>query len=510
MAIVQTVEGAPGDRRRMRVASPATEQPIGDLPIHTADDVRAAVARARRAQPAWEALGFEGRAAIMRRALELLTRRQEDVIDLIVRETGRSRFETVMMEIFPACDSLSYYAKNAGRILRDRKVGMHLLKTKKLLMTYRPLGVVGIITPWNGPFILSLNPSVQALMAGNTVVLKPSEVTPFSGRIVGDLLRDAGLPQDVLTVVEGDGETGAALVEAGVDKISFTGSVRTGRKVGEACGRNLVPCTLELGGKDPMIVCADADLVRAARGAVFGAFMNAGQFCCSTERVYVVESVADEFTRLVVEKTKTLKLGKEGDFDIGPMIWPKQLETIERHVADAVAKGAKVLTGGGRARDVGNLFYQPTVLVNVTHDMAIMREETFGPILPIVRVCDEEEALRLANDTAYGLAANVWTRDEAKGVSLAKRICAGSVCVNESAIAYGATEAPFGGRRTSGVGQVNGETGLRGYCFAQPIILDRFGTKDEHVWYPYTADKTKTLQKVIHWLWGTRLGRWMA
>jgi acyl-CoA reductase-like NAD-dependent aldehyde dehydrogenase len=509
MAIVQTHEAPSGGRRRISVASPATEQPIGDLAVATGEDVRAAVARARAAQPRWEAVGFKVRAAVMRRALALLLERQESYIDVIVRETGRSRFETIVMEMFPACDCLSYYAKHAARILADRKVPMHLLRTKKMLVTYRPLGVVGIITPWNGPFILSLNPTVQALMAGNTVVLKPSEVTPFSGRLVGDLFREAGLPEDVLTVVEGDGETGSALVDAGVDKISFTGSVRTGRKVGEACGRNLVPCTLELGGKDPMVVCADADIGRAAEGAVFGAFMNAGQFCCSTERVYVVEGVADEFTRRVVEKTKTLKLGTEGEFDIGPMIWPKQLETIERHVADAVARGARVLTGGRRATQVGKLFYEPTVLVDVTHDMAVMREETFGPILPIVRVRDEDEAVAMANDTTYGLAATVWTRDEPGAIRIAKRLCAGSVCVNDSAITYGAVEAPFGGRRTSGVGQVNGETGLRGYCFAQPIVIDRFGAKDEAVWYPYTAAKERTLQRVMHWVWGTPLGRWL-
>jgi acyl-CoA reductase-like NAD-dependent aldehyde dehydrogenase len=510
MAIVQTFDAPLGGGRRMRVASPATGVPIGELAITTALEVRAAVEKGRAAQTDWEALGFDGRAAIMRRALRILLRRQEEFIDVIVRETGRSRCETIMMEIFPACDALSYYAKNAKRVLRDRKVPLHLLRTKKLVVAYRPLGVVGIITPWNGPFILSLNPTVQALMAGNAVVVKPSEVTPFSGRLVAELFREAGLSEHVLSVVEGDGETGSALVDAGVDKISFTGSVRTGRMVGEACGRNLIPCTLELGGKDPMIVCADADVVRAANGAVFGAFLNAGQFCCSTERVYVADAVYSEFTRLVVEKTKTLKLGTEGEFDIGPIIWPKQLETIERQMADAVSKGATVLAGGKRAPHVGELFYEPTVLVNVTHDMAIMREETFGPILPIVRVRDDEEAVRLANDTTYGLAANIWTQDDERGKRLAKRLCAGSVCVNESAIAYGVTEAPFGGRRTSGVGQVNGETGLRGYCFAQPIVLDRFKAKDEAVWYPYTAAKTRMLQRAMRWIWGTPVGRWMA
>jgi succinate-semialdehyde dehydrogenase/glutarate-semialdehyde dehydrogenase len=472
--------------------------------------VRAVVGRARAAQPAWEALGFDGRRRYMDKALKVLLARQEEFIDVIVRETGRSRTETIMMEIFPSCDSLAYYSKRAKKILADQKVPLHLLKNKKMWLTYRPLGVIGIITPWNGPFILSLNPTVQALMAGNTVVLKPSEVTPFSGKLVAELFRDVGLPENVVNVVEGDGETGAALVDSGVDKISFTGSVRTGRKIGEACGRSLTPCTLELGGKDPMIVCADADLVRAANGAVFGAMMNSGQFCSSTERVYVVESVADDFIRRVVDKVKTLKLGTSGDFDLGPIIWPNQLEIIERHVQDAVARGAKVLTGGKRAHETGKLFYEPTVLVDVTHDMALMREETFGPILPIVRVRDENEALRLANDCIYGLAANVWTKDDDKAVRLAKRIDAGAVCVNDSAITYGVTEAPFGGRKASGVGQVNGDAGLKSYCFAQPIVLDRFGTKEEQVWYPYTSEKTKLLQKLMKWVWGTPLGRMMS
>jgi succinate-semialdehyde dehydrogenase/glutarate-semialdehyde dehydrogenase len=346
-------------------------------------------------------------------------------------------------------------------------------------------------------------------MAGNTVVLKPSEVTPRSGKLVGDLFAAAGLPADILQVVLGDGETGAALIESGVDKISFTGSVATGRKVGEACGRRLIPCTLELGGKDPCIVCSDADVERAARGIVFGAFMNSGQVCMAVERVYVVESLADRFIERVVELARGLRQGSEGEFDVGAIFWPRQLEIIERHVAEAVAQGAVVLVGGRRNPNLKGLFYEPTVLTHVTHDMAIMREETFGPILPIVRVRDEEEAIRLANDTSYGLTATIWSRDRERAMGYARRISAGSVIINDSSMTYGATEAPFGGVRNSGVGRVNGEEGLRGYCYSQPIIVDRFGRRDEPAWYPFTAHKLRNFQRMVRWVWGTRLWRWI-
>jgi acyl-CoA reductase-like NAD-dependent aldehyde dehydrogenase len=506
MAIVQPIESVAGPRR-LEIRSPGTGEPIGQIAVTSAEEVREAVRRARAAQAGWGALPVAERARVMWRALDILLARQEELIDVIVGETGRSRFETSMMEIFPACDALAYYARRAGKLLADRKPGMHLLRTKKLVLSYRPLGVVGIITPWNGPFILSLNPTVQALLAGNAVILKPSEVTPFSGRLVAELLREARLPADVLTVLEGDGETGAALVDSGVDKISFTGSVATGRKVGEACAKNLIPCTLELGGKDAAVVCADADLERAAAGVVFGAFMNSGQFCCGTERAYVVESVADEFTKRVLEKVSALRQGTSGEYDLGPMIWPRQLEVIERHIDDAVRKGARVLLGGRRSDALGEMFYEPTVLTDVDHDMAVMREETFGPVLPIVPVVDEEQAIRMANDSAYGLSGTIWTGDEDKGIRLAKRLDTGSVCINESSITYGAHEAPFGGRKWSGVGQVHGEDGLRGWCHAQPIIIDRFKQKTEHVWYPYTAAKAATLQKVMRWVWGSPLRR---
>ena len=496
--------------RVLHIVSPTTGGAVGDITVTNKDQVAEAVTRARAAQPAWAALSFDERAKIMHRAVKILRAKQDDYISVIRSETGRSRFETVMMEIFPACDSLTYYAATAKKTLADEKRSMHLLKTKKLRITYRPLGVVGIITPWNGPFILGLNPTVQALMAGNAVLLKPSEVTPFSTALVGRLLSEAGLPHGVLQILQGDGSTGAAVVEAGLDKISFTGSVATGRKIGEACGRQLIPCTLELGGNDAMIVCEDADLERAAGGAVFGGFMNTGQFCCATERVYVVDAVAEEFTRRVVEKARALRQGDSGEYDVGPMIWPRQLDVIERHVADAVAKGATVVIGGKRNAELGERYYEPTILVDVTHDMAIMNEETFGPVLPIARVADQEEAIRLANDSTYGLSGTVWSKDEKRAVGIAKRLDTGSVCINESSVTYGAVEAPFGGRKQSGVGQVNGELGLRGYCFAQPIVIDRFGPKEEAVWYPYTAAKEQLLQKVMRWVWGTPIGRWMS
>jgi len=512
MALVSEIPSPPGARRRLRLASPATLEAIGEIEVQTAEDVRSALAAARAAQPDWAALSFAARARYLERALALLLERQDEFVDVIMRESGKPRTEALMIDIFASCDSLAWYAKHAPRILRTRKQRLHgmLRILKQLRVVYQPLGVVGVISPWNGPFVLSLNPSVQALMAGNCVLLKPSEVTPASGRLVGELFAAAGLPPGVLTVLTGDGETGAALVEAGVDKIAFTGSVATGRKVALACARQLIPCTLELGGKDPMVVCADADLDVAAGGAVAGAFFNTGQYCCGTERVYVVESVADAFTRKVVERTAKLRQSDHGEFDVGAVFWGRQLEIIEEHVNDAVAKGAKVLVGGRRNPNLRGLFYEPTVLSDVTHEMRVMREETFGPVLPIVRVASEDEAIRMANDSDYGLSANVWTGNPRHGVELAQRIRSGSVCVNDMAMTYGALEAPFGGRKYSGVGQVNGEAGLRGFCFAQPILVDRFGGRQTAKNYPYSFAKDAGMQRLMRLLWGTPLGRWLS
>jgi acyl-CoA reductase-like NAD-dependent aldehyde dehydrogenase len=404
---------------------------------------------------------------------------------------------------------LSYYAKRAPKFLRPEKRRLHgmLRFMKKLQVIYRPLGVVGVITPWNGPFILSINPVAQALVAGNTVLLKPSEITPRSGALAAEIFHAAGLPEGVLQVLEGDGETGAALCEAGLDKVCFTGSVATGRKVATACAERLIPCTLELGGKDPMIVCADADIESAAGGALAGAYMNTGQYCCGTERVYVVDEVADAFIEEVVRRAGELRQGASGEFDLGAIFWDRQLEVIERHMEDAVAKGATVRVGGRRNPELAGLYYEPTVLTDVDHEMEIMCEETFGPVLPIMRVRDEEEALRLANDTRYGLSATVWTKDVYKGAELAKRIESGGVCINDMTVTYGCPEAPFGGVKDSGVGQVNGESGLKSYCHALPIITDRFGGRQSRSFYPYSAKKDQGMKKVIGWVFGGPLRR---
>jgi acyl-CoA reductase-like NAD-dependent aldehyde dehydrogenase len=372
---------------------------------------------------------------------------------------------------------------------------------------YQPRGVVAVIAPWNFPLVMTLGEAVPALMAGNAVIIKPSEWTPLTAVLGGEISREAfqsvGVPPDILQVVTGYGETGGALVDE-ADMIGFTGSVRTGKMIAERAAKRLVPVSLELGGKDPMIVLKDADLERASSAAVWGAFMNAGQVCISVERVYVEEPIADEFTRRVVEKTRALRQGVDADnanneqrVDVGAMTFPKQLETVEAHVRDAEARGAKILTGGRRAPDLPGQFYEPTVLTNVDHSMQIMRDETFGPVLPIMRVRDEQEALRLANDSRYGLNASVWTGDTAKGTRLAAQIEAGSVCVNDVITGVAVTDAPFGGVKESGTGRRHGASGIRRFCSEQTIVIDRFGLKREAIWYPYTAKGEWLMRRLL-------------
>ncbi|HEY1701796.1 MAG TPA: aldehyde dehydrogenase family protein, partial [Trebonia sp.] len=378
MAIVETLSPSADGHRRLGLASPATREPVGEITVSTADEVTAAIGRARTAQPAWAARSAKERAAIIARALDVLLARKDEICATVMGETGKPLVEALAVEIVPSCDFINYWAGRAAKDLADERVGLHgyMKPLKKLYLHYQPLGVVGVITPWNGPFVLSLNPAVQALLAGNAVVLKPSEVTPHSGAWAAQVLWEAGVPRDVLQLVQGDGETGAALVNGDIDKVSFTGSVATGKRIAAACATRLIPCSLELGGKDAMIVCADADLERAAAGAVYLSMFNTGQVCVGTERIYVVDSIADEFIKRVQEKASkvTYGVGK----DVGPLFWDRQLDIVSRHVEDAKAKGATILVGGESDTESG-LFFKPTVVVDLTHDMDLMTEETFGP-----------------------------------------------------------------------------------------------------------------------------------
>jgi acyl-CoA reductase-like NAD-dependent aldehyde dehydrogenase len=506
MAIVETLPPTSDGHRRLGLASPATREPVGEIIVSTPDEVAAAIARARAAQPGGAARPVGERAAIIAGALDVLLARKDEICVTVQAETGKPLVEAIAIEIVPSCDFINYWAGRAAKDLRDERVGLHgyMKPLKKLYLQYQPLGVVGVITPWNGPFSLSVNPTVQALLAGNAVVLKPSEVTPQSGGWAAKVLWEAGVPQDVLQLVQGDGETGAALVSGDVDKISFTGSVGTGKKIAAACATRLLPCDLELGGKDAMIVCSDANLERAANGAVYLSMFNSGQVCIGVERIYVVDSVADEFIKLVKEKAAAVTYGQGND--VGPLFWDRQLDIVTRHVEDAKVKGATVLVGGEADTDKG-LFYKPTVVVDVTHDMDLMSEETFGPVVAIMRVRDEDEAVRLANDSQYGLSGSVFTKDPKKVMRIARQLKTGSVVQNDAAVIYGVAEAPFGGRKDSGLGQVNGRQALRSYTHVLPVLIDRWGQKKENIWYPYTDKTVKTLQSTIKFVFGNHVVR---
>jgi acyl-CoA reductase-like NAD-dependent aldehyde dehydrogenase len=506
MAIVEPHSPTDDGRRRLGLRNTATGEVVGEITVNTAEDVAAALARAKVAQKKWAQVPIAERAKIIRGAVDLLVKYRENVIETIRRDTGKTHIDALMIEVIAALDFLTHWCARAVKDLSDEPIKPHGFQRvlKKVVMHYRPLGVVGVITPWNGPFALAINPSVQALLAGNAVLLKPSEVAPHSADWAVRLLHEAGVPEDVIQVLHGDGETGAALVRAGVDKISFTGSVGTGKKIATACAEQLIPCTLELGGKDAMIVCADADLERAAGGAVFASVFNSGHVCMGVERIYVVESVADEFERLVEEKLRQVRCGSGDDCDVGALFWDRQLSIIERHIEDAKAKGAEVVVGGEAVTN-GGLFYPPTLVCNVDHTMDLMKDETFGPIVSIMRVGDEEEALRLANDSDYGLSGSVWTKDTEKGFALAKRMETGSVLINDASMSYGILEVPFGGMKDSGLGQINGARSLRNYTFAQPIGIDRRAPKTEPHWYPHSEKTIKDLDGMVKLVYGTAL-----
>jgi acyl-CoA reductase-like NAD-dependent aldehyde dehydrogenase len=452
---------------------------------------------------------------VLLRAQKWLMDNADKVAATIVSETGKTFEDAQLVEIAYGGNAFGFWARMAPKYLGDQRVYSAAvpIKGKKLLLRYKPLGLVGVVGPWNYPLVNSFGDCIPALVAGNSVILKPSEVTPLTSMLLAEGLRECGLPENVLQIATGRGPTGAALIEE-VDMIMFTGSTATGRKVAEAAARRLIPASLELGGKDPMLVLEGANLERAANAAVWGAMLNAGQTCTSVERVYVEQSVFDEFVDKVAAKVRALRQGPSsasgadgraalpGTVDVGAVIFPHQLDIIEEHVRDAVEKGAKVLVGGRRASGPGD-FFEPTVLVDVDHSMKIMTEETFGPTLPIMKVKSSEEAVNMANDSVYGLSASVFGRG-VRGERVASHLDAGAVCVNDVIMNYFALELPMGGVKASGLGSRHGPGGIRKYCSQQAVLVTpRLLARDHDLlMFPYKARTSKVVARALKFLYG--------
>ena len=480
--------------------NPANGKEVGRVKISSKEDVQETVEKSRKAFQIWRKTPFAERKRIVMRAREVILAEMDEITQLISDEMGKPKAEALSAEIAPVLDLMQYFAKKTEKMLRPEKRGIGLLglmgRSSKII--YKPLGVVGIIPAWNFPFSIPVGEVVMSIMAGNTVVLKPSELTPLTGEKIAEIFEKAGLPKNVLQVVSGAGETGAALVDSGVNKIMFTGSVETGKKIAANAAKHLTSVVLELGGKDPMIVFADANLEKASSAAVWGAFTNSGQACSSVERLYVEEKIADKFTKLVVEKTKNLRQGKgtNADTDIGSMSSERQTEIVEDHVQAFKDSGAKILTGGKRNKKAGEIFYEPTVIKNATNKMRPMQEETFGPTLPIATFETEDEAIELANDTDFGLTASVWTKDLSRGKRVAEKVLAGTVNVNEVLYTHGIGQTPWGGFKDSGYGRTHGKEGLMELVAPQHIHVNRFLFTPDVWWFNYSQNAIETFKEM--------------
>jgi len=490
----------------IQVENPATGEVVGSVPATSVEELHAMAERGRAAQPAWEALGFDGRAKVLRRAQKWTTDNAERIAKTIVAESGKTYEDALLAEVAYAANAFGFWAKHAPEYLGDERVrsANPFVLGRKLVVRYRPVGLVGVIGPWNYPLTNSFGDCIPAMAAGNSVILKPAEATPLTSLLLAEGMAEVGLPEGVYQVAPGKGsEIGPELVDL-ADMIMFTGSTEVGKSIMARAADTLTPVSLELGGKDPMIVLRDADVERAANAAAFYSMQNGGQTCISVERVYVEEPIYDDFVARVAQKVGALRQGVPtavGTVDVGAMTIPSQVDTVSEHVEAAKAAGAKVLVGGHSRTDKGQ-YYEPTVLVDVDHSMAAMTEETFGPTLPIMKVADADEAVRLANDSPFGLAASVWSKDAARGEAVARRIEAGAVCVNDAQINYLVLELPMGGWKTSGMGQRHGAPGIRKYTRSQSLLVTRLAPKKDLHMFPYKARTTNMLLKGIKLLYG--------
>ncbi|MSP63153.1 MAG: aldehyde dehydrogenase family protein [Myxococcales bacterium] len=467
---------------------PATGMSLGEVAVVSPEEVRARVRRAKRAQESWGKTPFAERRRVLGRLLEKLLDEADDLVEVICRDSGKTRENALLGEIWPLCEKLRHTIATGERDLAPERVSPGLLLHKVATIEYPPLGVIGVICPWNFPLQNILGPTIPALMAGCAVVVKVSEWTSWSAarfqKLVDDVLHETGHSTDLIQIVTGYAETGAALCNSGVDKIIFTGSMPNGRRVLKQCAETLTPAILELGGKDPMIVCDDADLPQAVHAALAGVFISSGQMCLAAERIYVFEAIHDRFVEEVLRAASSLRQGPPlagAIVDLGAMTMPGQLDLVQRLVDDAVQKGARLLLGGRRG---AGQFYPPTILDGVDATMAIAREETFGPVMAIAIVRDEEEAIARANDSEFGLGGTVFTRDPARARRFCDRLVAGSTVVNDFGLAYMANALPFGGVRGSGFGRLNGREGIRACCNARSVMRDRFPLHQPVKLYP--------------------------
>jgi succinate-semialdehyde dehydrogenase/glutarate-semialdehyde dehydrogenase len=471
---------------------PATGEVLAHIERTQASRLPEMVSRARVAHGVWAKLPIRDRCAKLRGLAERIMASRNELADAVVRESGKPRVEALFADIFVALDSAEYWSRNAASALRTSRVPHHstAAKAKRGYLVYDPLGVVAIISSWNYPLAIPLSQIVPAVAAGNAVVCKTSDFTPQCGALIERLFIDAGFPKDLVLIVQGSGEVGQALIDASPDKVLFTGSVATGRRVAEACARKLLPSVLELGGKDAMIVLADANLEVASSAAVWGSYTNCGQVCLSVERLFVEQASAEEFIALCVEKTKKLRIGPGSDSstDVGPLIRPQHVERMSDLVHDAVSRGARVLCGGNSRPDLGPNFFEPTVIAGVDSSMKLFQEETFGPILAVQVVRDANEAIARANDSPFALAASIWTKNKTRGMALAAEMRAGAVMVNDAISYFGIAEAPHGGCGASGWGRTHGKAGLLEMVQMKYIDVDRLPRYEKPWWYRYGAD----------------------
>ena len=494
--------------------NPATGELLGTVATIGPDEVQAVVDDVAEVQPFWAQLTLADRAGYMRRAADVLLADMDEIGALLTREQGKPITESFSMELLPTIDALHWCADAGPKILADERIPypQAFLKTKRSFFSYEPLGVVGVIAPWNYPWSIPLGEVAIALMAGNGVVLKPASLTPLLGDRIQRVFDDAGFPAGLVRTVHGGGVVGEALCQASTAKIFFTGSVEVGRRVGDACAQRLKGAVLELGGKDPQIVCADADLANAISGCVWGGFANSGQTCSGIERTYVVEDVAEPFLEGVRRETERLTVGDPLDWqtEIGPMVSAEQADLVTALVDDALADGAEQLTGGPReVPGFSGRFISPTVLAGVEESTRLMNEEIFGPVVPVIVVGDEAEAVERANDSSFGLGASVWTRDRAKGERIARQIESGMVWINDHSYSHGALQTSWGGVKDSGLGRSHSKFGFYECVNIKHVAWEPGLTRDIW-WQPYDRALGTALRSSARLLYGRNGGRLKA